>query len=777
MVQPVAQETKTLIGQRMARVEDERLVLGAGRFVADFVCERMLHAVVVRSQVASGILRRVGIESACSLPGVVAVLTAVDVAGDGLGGIPWEVCPPGFETVARYLGDPLVSEPQPLLAAHEVRYVGEPLAFVIADSLAAALLGAELVELEIEERRPVVGLPQAALASLEAPDGSVFSTTMGDHAQVSGIFEQAALVVELTTQAPRLVAAPMETRGYLASFDAQTQAWSVVAAAGKPHPVRDTIAQHVLHVSPDSIRVIAPDVGGGFGAKNVAHAEMALVLWAARRLNRPVRWIATRNEAFLSDMQGRSHLMTGRLALDEEGRFIGLQYRSLVDLGAYLGPRAVVPCLNGLKALTGPYSIPHISVRMDALHSNTVPTCPYRGAGVPETAFVVERLIDMAARRLGVDPADLRARNLLAPEELPWVAPSGSQLHSADFPGILASARASAGWDGRRERTSAGGRLRGFGMAFTIEAYGASYDEAAEIVAHGDGRIEILIGTKSSGQSHETTYAQIASDALGLDAAMVTIVQGDTARIARGNGTGASRSITTGGSAITVAAARFLGEARSLAGSLLQVEPEALAYEAGRFSAPGVAGAHVDLAGLARVAPLGKLHVTGSFRPDMSSFPHGCHIAEVEVDPQTGNVELIRYTAVQDAGTAINPTVAESQLRGGVAQGVGAALMEEMIYDANSGQPVSASFLDYALPRSADLSSIDVTLRGVACASNPLGAKAIGEAGAVAAPPAIINAIVDALSSFGITHLDIPATPARIWSALQSRSSHQERGL
>jgi carbon-monoxide dehydrogenase large subunit len=338
---------------------------------------------------------------------------------------------------------------------------------------------------------------------------------------------------------------------------------------------------------------------------------------------------------------------------------------------------------------------------------------------------------------------------------------------------VLAAATTRARWGSRGERRAVAGRLRGSGMAFTIEAYGTSYDEAAEIVAHGNGRVEVLIGTKSSGQSHETTYAQIAGDALDLEVTALTIVQGDTALIARGNGTGASRSITTGGSAITCAAALFLVEARKIAGRLLQCEPDALAYAGGCFLA---AGAQVDLAAIARSLPGSRLHVTGSFRPEQASFPHGCHIAEVDVDPETGEVELVSYCAVQDAGVAINPTVVESQLRGGIAQGIGAALMERVRYDA-WGQAVTASFLDYALPRAADMSRIDVALRGIACASNPLGAKAVGEAGTVAAPPAIINAIVDALSTLGIEHLDMPATPDRIWAALRSAKSSRSKDM
>lgn len=761
---------RAMSGSRIERLEDDRFLRGAGRFTADFNPPGSLIAVVLRSRVAHGRLLSIDAREALATDGVFAVLTGEDASRDGLGGIPWEVCPPGFEHLAGFPGDPRIARPQPVLAVDHVRYVGEPVALVLGDSLAAAQSGSERVRVEIDELAPVVGLPVDALDSLDAPPGAVFSATVGDAAHVASLMAEAAHVVSLRTHVPRLAAAPMETRGYIASYDAAQEAWSVVASAGKPHPVRDTIAHHVLHVHPQKIRVIAPDIGGGFGGKNVAHAEMALVLWAAKRMLRPIRWISGRTEAFLSDMQGRDHWIDARLACDEQGRFLAVHYRSLVDLGAYLGPRAVVPSVSGLKVLTGPYSIPSVFGRVDALHSNTVPTCPYRGAGVPETAFVIERLVDKAARATGLDPARVRALNLVPKDAMPWPSPTGAHLHSCDFPALLSRACEMAGWDRRHERSATPGRLRGQGMAFTIEAYGTSFDEAAEIAVHDSGRVDVLIGTKSSGQGHETTYAQIVSDRLGVDLSDIRIVQGDTARIARGNGTGASRSITTGGSAILRAADQLLKDAALMAAQLLQCDGSDVVHEAGAFRRSGLSGSHVGLAAIAGTMPGACLRATASFQPTQSSFPNGCHVADVEVDPETGAVEILSYCAVQDAGNAIHPTIVENQLRGGIVQGIGAALMEAVRYETGSGQAITATFLDYALPRALDLSRIDVHLRGVPCSSNPLGAKAVGEAGTVAAPPAIINAIVAALAPHGITHLDLPATPHQIWSALLTSS-------
>lgn len=754
-------------GQRLARVEDERLVTGQGRFVADFVEAGQLHAVVLRSQVARGRLIGVDASAAYDIPGVVLVLTGAEAEAAGLGGIPWEVCPPGFESRAAYPGDPAVSEPQPILARSEIRYVGEPIAFVVAETLAAAHDGAEQIFVEIADLPATTGI----MATFTDGPGAeaVFTYEAGDPAAVEAAMRDAAFILSLETHVPRLVAAPIETRGYCASYDPTAGTWTAIASAGKPHPIRDTIARHVLKVDPARIRLIAPDIGGGFGAKNVAHAELALVLWAAQRLGRPVRWISSRNEAFLSDMQGRDQAIAARLAVAADGRMLAIDYRSVVNLGAYLAPRAVVPCLSGVKVLTGPYRVAAAAARVDAVLTNTVPTCPYRGAGVPETAFAVERLVDMAARKLGLDPAELRRRNLVAPADLPWPTPTGPTLHSVDFPAVLDAALDGFSRMDRRsdDRASKGGTRRsGTGLAFTIEAYGTTYEEAAELIVDTAGAVELRIGTKSGGQSHETSYAQITADALGLAPGAIRVVQGDTWLIERGHGTGASRSITTGGSAIKRAAENLLLEAQALAATLLQCRPDDLRYQAGRFMHAGRAGVEIDLGAIARQQPDGKLHIRGTFQPDRATFPGGCHVASVEVDTETGTVTLLNYVAIHDAGTAINPMVVEGQLKGGIAQGIGAALMEVARYDEGSGQAITATFLDYAIPRAADLSAIRIGLHGTPCASNPLGAKAVGEAGTVAAPAAVANAIVAALADLGVEHVDLPATPTAIWHAL-----------
>lgn len=768
------------IGSSPHRFEDLRFVTGRGRYVDDLGQPDDVVAEVLRSPYAHGRIVRLDVGAARRLPGVLAVLTGADAVADGLGGIPWEVCPPGRQ--AAVPGDPAVAPPQPLLAVDQVRYVGEPVALVLARSRAAALDAVEAIELEVLERPAVIDAAEAlgdAAPRLwdDFANNVLFRHEVGAADAAAAAVREAAIVVELETHVPRLAAVPMEPRAYRGTFDAASGRYTLEASAGKPNPVRDTLAQHVLHLDPQALRVIAPDIGGGFGAKNVVHAESALVLWAARRVGRAVRWTASRSAAFQSDMQGRDHRIRARLALDATGRFLALAFENVVNLGAYLAPRAVIPCLSGTKVLTGPYRIEVAGARVTAVFTNTVPTCPYRGAGVPETAFVVERLVDLAARRLDLDPAELRRRNLLQATDLPWTTPTGTRLHSTDFRGVLEATVRTTDWAARRtqSRDLPNGRRRGVGMAYTIEAYGAAFDEAAEVSLGADGRLVIAIGTKSGGQSHETAYAQIVASALGIDPTRVDLIQGDTDRVLRGNGTGASRSITTGGSALWLACKALLDAARPEAARLLQCGVDQLDFTTGRFldrTHPG--GPSIDLATIAAAQPNERLAASATFRPDGFNVPGGCHVAEVEVDVETGRVQLVAYRAVHDAGRMVNPMVVEGQLAGGIVQGVGASLMEQVRFEPGTGQLITGALVDYAVPRASDVPSFALALQGQACASNPLGAKAVGEAGPVAAPPAVINAVVDALAAFGVTHVDLPATPERVWAAIRAAESRSD---
>ena len=757
------------VGRRHPRYEDGRLVRGAGTFVGDVAAPGALHAFIYRSPIAAGRIATLDVSAARTYPDIIAVLTGDDVIADNLGGIPWEVCPPGQEKNARFIGDPAVVPPQPLLAQGNVHYVGEPIVLIVARHRYAALDAAEAIAITFEEHVPVLDVPAPSNFATRAP---LFSKTVGDKQATEHAFAQAEGWVEITTHVPRLVPAPIEPRAYTAHFDATTDRWTLLATAGKPHPIRDTIATHVLHVEPARIAVIAPDIGGGFGGKNVAHAEAALVLWAARKVGAPISWICDRIESFMSDMQGRDHTITARLCFDALGRFTAISYASVVNLGAYLSPRGVIPCVSGLKVLTGPYRIEAAFGEVAAYFTNTPPTCTYRGAGAPETAFAIERLVDLAGRRLGIDPARMREMNLLQPSETPWLSPVKTKIHSVDFPAMLNAALDQAGYfEKRRAPRETGHIRRGLGLAFTVEGYGNAFNESAEIIVESGRKLEVRIGTKSSGQSHETTYAQILADALGIAPDDIAVTQGQTDIIAKGNGTGASRSLTTGGSAILRAASVLLDSARVSAAELMQCAPDNLVYEAGQFTHRNSPGSMISLGEIADASPSGRLHVSAEFRPADSTFPSGCHIAEVALDSETGATTILSYHAVQDAGVAINPMVVEGQLHGAIAQGIGAALMETMRFDSDSGQILTATFQDYAMPRAHNFTQFSILLQGMHCASNPLGAKPVGEAGTVTAPAAVINAIVDALNDPRIEDVDMPATPDKLWSIMQRHTS------
>lgn len=746
------------------RFEDARLLIGAGRFVADLVLPGALHMHVVRSDHAHATILAIDTQAACAMEGVHAVLTAAEVAADGLGGIPWEVAPPGAEGCAE--GDPAVAPPQSLLAVGRVRYVGEPVAVVIADTACRAWDAAELIAIHYAPQ-PAVTTPAEALAE-SAPvlhagqDNACFRFGHGDAAATEAAFAGAHTRVSLPAVNQRLAAAPIETRGYAGVWDAAAERWTLHAAAGKPHGLRRTLARFVFRVPETQIRVVVGGVGGGFGAKNVLYAEAALVLWVARRLGRHVRWQATRAEAFCSDMAGRDHTSVAEMAFAADGRMLAVRVASLVNLGAWLGARAVNPAISGAKILGGAYAIPVGRLDVTGVYTNTVPTCPYRGAGAPEMMFLIERLVDLGAHALGVSPAALRRRNAVPHAALPLATIGGVTYDSCDFVAALDRALVLSGWDGfadRRAQASRAGKQRGIGLSLSLEAYGAALDEAAEMEIGPDGFVDLRIGTQSSGQSHATAYAILAGGRLGVGAEWVRVLQGDTDRIARGHGTGASRSLTVGGSATVLACRHLIEAGLPRAAEVLEAGVGDVAFEEGAYRVVGTD----RWARLQQVAAeCGGWSATGAFQPSGHTFPYGCHVAEVEVDPETGAVRVLRYTAVQDCGNAVLPRVVAGQLQGGIAQGLGQALTEATRHDPAHGQLLTASFMDYAVPRASDVPGACIELLSVPTAANLLGAKAVGEAGPTAAPPAIINAIVDAI---GARHLEMPATAESVWRA------------
>jgi carbon-monoxide dehydrogenase large subunit len=751
----------------LRRQEDERLLTGQGRFVADRSMPGAAHGFVLRSPHAHATIRSLDLDAARAAPGVLAVLAGSDTEADGLGGIPWEVAPPRAPgQPAPQEGDPAIAMPQPLLARHRVRYVGEPVLLIVAERLHQARDAAELAVIDYEPLPAIVG-SSAALAP-NAPilhgsaDNVCFRFGQGDDAATRNAFAAAATRVELHAVNQRLVAAPIECRGYAGTWDGEAGRWTLHAAAGKPHPIRRTLARFIFGVPEDRIRVVVGDVGGGFGAKNVLYAEAALVLWAARRLARPVRWHADRTDGFASDMQGRDHTSDAALALDADGHILAIRIDTLANLGAYLGPRGVNPVITGAHILAGTYRIPAGRIDVAGLFTNTVPTCPYRGAGAPEVIFLIERLIDLAAQALGLPADEIRRRNLLAPEDLPCPTVGGVTYADSDFPAVLERALAEADWAGfpsRRAAACSQNRLRGIGLAMSIEAYGTAFAEAADLRLAPDGAAELRMGTQSSGQSHATLYALLVRELLGLDA---RVIQGDTDLVASGNGTGASRSLTVGGSAVLRSCEAIIAAGLPHASSMLEAAAADIEFASGRYCVAGT-DRTVSLTEIVRQA--GGLQAAETFRATGYNFPYGCHVAEVEIDPATGVVTLARYTAVQDSGRAVLPAVVLGQMQGGIAQGVGQALLEHCAFD-EAGQLITASFMDYAMPRFGDLPPLAISLHELHTGSNPLGAKAVGEAGSTGAPPAVINAIVDALKPFGTEHVEMPATPERVWRAI-----------
>ena len=751
-----------------ARREDGRLLTGSGRYVADWTTPGLAHGVVVRSPVAHARVRSMDATAASGAPGVLDVLLPDDPEVAALGSIPWELPPPDVDQTSKV---PL----QPVLARGTVPYLGEPIAFIVAETQSQAEDAAELVDIDYGIL-PCITAPDSAAAPdaprlwQEYPGNVYFHFHKGDGEAVAEAFAEAAHVAELSVRNNRLAANPMEPRVYTGEWDHTTGRWTLRVAASKPHLLKRVIAGSVLRIDADRIRVIVEDVGGGFGAKNQVYPEQVLVMLAARRVGRPVRWLANRSEMMMSDAQGRDQASTAALAVAADGRFLAVRATTFAALGAYFSPRGLVSPIAGGRTLPGVYNIPAASIDVQAMFTNTVPTAPYRGAGQPEVMFLIERLVDRAARMLGISPVEIRRRNMIAPDSLPYTNAFGITYDTGDFPANLARAREVADWDGfeaRREEARGRERLRGIGLSSTIEACGMHLDEQARVRMGGDGKAEVLIGTMSNGQGHETVYAQLAAEALGCAASDVTVVQGDTDRIANGNGTGASRSLTVGGSALFLACRDVVEQGCVAAGELLQEDPAAVEPCPGGFRVRGTE----RMATWAAVAGhRGGLAAEHRFNPDNYTFPTGCHVCEVEIDPDTGVVALEAYTMVHDVGRAVNSSVVAGQLEGGVTQGIGQALLEQVHYDVD-GQVLTGSLLDYAMPHADEIPSFHLELFGSPSVVNPLGAKSVGEAGPTAAPPAVINAVLDALAPLGVDHIEMPATPESVWRAIRSANT------
>jgi len=766
------------LSQPLRRIEDPRLLKGDGRYTDDIALSGAAHGYVLRSPHAAARILSIDTAPALAVPGVLAVITAKEWREEGLGEIPCVI------PLKNRDGTERANTPRIALAEDRVRHVGDPVAFVVAETPKAAKDGAEAVMVDYDVLPSVTDLaaahePGAPRVWDEIPNNIVFDWEAGDKAKADEMFAKAAHVARLTVVNNRVVVASMEVRAAAAEYDKAEGKFTLYAGTQGSWLVKGLLADTVFKLPPEKFRVVTPDVGGGFGMKLYLYAEYALVCMAARRLGRPVKWTSERTEAFLSDTHGRDNITLGELALDKDGKFLALRTTNYANMGAYLSTFApFIPTGAGTKVLASVYNFQAIHAHVLGVLTNTVPVDAYRGAGRPESNYLVERLIDAAARELGIDRIELRKRNMVLQSAMPYITAIGQRYDSGDFAMVLDAALKKADWAGfpaRKAASAARGRRRGIGLAYYLEATGGGPTERAEVRFARDGMVEVLVGTQSTGQGHETAYAMLTSHELGIPIDKIRIVQGDSDEIPTGGGTGGARSLYSEGQAILLTTATVIEKGKQAASEHLEAAVADIEFTPvqGRFSVVGTdRGVNIlDLARIqreraARGEPATLLDAAEVAEIQFHTFPNGCHIAEVEVDPDTGIVEVPRYIVVDDVGHAINPLIVRGQVHGGVAQGIGQAVLERTAYDKESGQLLSASFMDYALPRAENLPDIEVDLIEVPCETNPLGVKGAGEAGAVGSPPAVMNALVDALSDDGVKHMDMPATPETVWRAI-----------
>lgn len=761
--------TKFGIGQPLRRVEDARLLTGAGRYGDDHVPEACLHAALLRSPHAHARFRITDLDTARAMPGVHLVLTAADVAH--LGAIKCQAPVPNDDGSQNHLAH------IPVLARDTAKHVGDAIAFVVAETLAQARDALEAIGIAYEVLPAVVGIRKALASGAasvwdEAADNVAFDASLGDRAATDAAFGTAARVVRIELENQRVVTNYMETRSVVAEPDGATGGLTLTIPSQGVHGLRDTLAG-VLGVAKESLRVITGDVGGGFGTKTFTYREYPLAAEAARRLGRPVKWVSDRGEHFLADSQGRDNLSVGEVALDGEGRFLAMRFDVVGDLGAYLsqfGP--YIPYL-GATMLTGVYRTPALHVRVRGVYTNTVPVDAYRGAGRPEAAYLVERLVDRAARETGLGQAEIRLRNFIPPDAMPYTTPIGDRTYdTGDFAAHLGRALEASDWAGfeaRREDSHRAGRLRGIGLATYIECTAWGEGEDVRITLDKDGGVTVYVGTQSNGQGHATAYAQFAAEQFDLPLERIRVVQGDTAQVATGAGTGGSRSIPVGGISVDAASKDLARKIKELASEEFEAGIGDIEIAQGAVRIAGT-DRTLDFAALAALprATAAMLTGRGDFVPPSATYPNGTHVAEVELDPDTGTTRILRYTVCDDFGLTVNPLLLAGQVHGGVAQGIGQALHERTVYDT-AGQLLTASFMDYGLPRAEDVPSFHFETKNVPSTTNPLGIKGAGEAGSIGSCPAVMNAVVDALDrGAGIRDIDMPATPASIFAALRA---------
>ena len=766
------------LGQAVPRFEDPRLLRGGGRYVDDMVLPRMAFGYVLRSPHAHARIRSIDTTAAKATPGVLAVLTGADWQASGWGDLP------SASGNMRRDGSPAYRPRFPALVKDRVRWVGDYVAFVVAETRHQAADAAELIEVDYEPLPAVVSTedavkPGTPLVWDECPDNICFVYLEGDKVATDAAFAGAAHIVRRKFVINRVTAATMEPRGAIGDYNTADGHYTIYTTLQRVHGYRAELA-NILKAPESRVRVVAGDIGGSFGMKSAIYNEVALVLLASKLTGRPVKWTSTRSEAFLGDAQARDNVTEAELALDRDGHFLGLRVKTIAAVGAYpqAGSNAFV---NNLGTLAGVYRTPAVHADVTAVYTHTNPMRAYRGNGRPEAGYVIERMVDEAATELGIDPIELRRRNTIPPEAMPFKSGLTFTYDCGEFEKCLDMAldlADAADFERRRAEARRRGKLRGIGLANTIERAAAGGFEAAEIRFDRSGTVTLVSGSVTQGQGHETVYKQLLCDRLGIHPDQVHYVQGDTEKVAIGEGTGGSRSASLGGSAVHLATEKIVTKAKAIAGRILGADADEVRFDDGLFSAPRsnrtltvgeIAKESLNPQNLPEGLDLGLI-AGATFSCKEQNFPNGCHICELEIDEDTGAVEILRYSVVDDVGTVMNPLLLEGQIRGGIAQGVGQVLMEDIRFDPDSGQLLTGSFMDYAMPRADTLSAIDCEDHPVPTQTNPLGVKGAGEAGNVGALPAIGNALVNALSPLGIRHIEMPATPERLWRAMQASS-------
>ena len=764
------------IGQAVRRVEDQRFLLGQGRYVDDISLPGQCHGVTVLSPHAHARITRIDVSKAKAAPGVLCVLTGADAAADKLGSFTAHLMPEDFGAPKGHRTF------QPVLNADKVRFVGDRVAFVVAETLTQARDAAELVEVDYEPLPAVVELEDAAKDGAlkvweDCPQGNVgFRLMFGNKEATDAAFANAKHVVKLRVENNRLSPVAMEPRVAIGDYNAAEDSYTLYTASQNPHGARMEMS-HIFHVPENRIRVVSPDVGGGFGLKGGPFPDDALVFWASRRLRRPVKWVATRSESMLTDHCGREMVYYGELALDESGKILALRARCLFQLGAYFVGAALAAGAFSLRFIPAAYDIQTMHIMSQGLFTNTSQSGPYRGAGRPEAAYFAERLIEHAARTIGMEPAEIRRRNLIPPEKLPYATPTLWNYDSGEFKRLMEKCIELSDWKGfgaRKKASEKIGKLRGRAVSYYIE-FGGIFNERMDLRFDPGGTLTVLGGTHSHGQGHATVFSQLVHEWLNVPLEDIRYVQGDTAVVAIGRGTYGARSAMVGGNALKAASDALIEKGKQLAAALMEADSADLEFKDGEYRVVGTdkAVSIVDVA-KASYAPAGPitdkfgvgLEASGSFSANPPSHPNGSHVCELEVDPETGEVVVDRYFVVDDLGRVLNPLIVRGQIHGGVIQGLGQALVEHQVYDRESGQLLSGSFMDYGMPRADTMPSIQTELEEVPCKTNPLGVKGIGESGTIGAPPTVINAIIDALTPLGVDHIDMPATPQRVWETI-----------